>query len=153
VHVSTEFEGVSLIKQRTDLNTSLLQYSTALPRPKLKISGATNNQILAVRKVPWGTVVQLQSSAAHTPQILSELQLFDALKRIGIRNLVKKEVVKSPEAAYFAFPLAGQPPVVRYEIQNAWVDPMRDQLPGANREWYAAQHWVSVSSPGASVGL
>jgi hypothetical protein len=68
-------------------------------------------------------------------------------------NTSQKEVVRAPEGVYFAFPFSGQQPVIRYEIQNAWVDPLQDQLPGANKEWFSGQHWVSVTNPEFSAGL
>jgi hypothetical protein len=30
---------------------------------------------------------------------------------------------------------------------------MQDQLPGANKEWFSGQHWLSVTNPDLSVGL
>jgi alpha-mannosidase len=33
------------------------------------------------------------------------------------------------------------------------ADPTRDQLPGANKEWFAAQGWVAVSDSGDTVAL
>jgi hypothetical protein len=68
-------------------------------------------------------------------------------------NTIEKETVRALEGVYIAFPFASRQPVVRYEIQNAWVDPMHDQLPGANKEWFAGQHWVSVTNPEFSSGL
>jgi hypothetical protein len=153
VYAGYGHEGVSLIQQRTRFNSTLLQYSTALPHPDLQVSVAGQGNVVSVRRLPWGTILVLRSSAIHTPSIETEIRLFDKVKRIELVNTVGKEPVKSPEGVYFAFPFASRQPVVRYEIQNAWVDPMRDQLPGANKEWFSGQHWVSVTSPGFSTGL
>jgi alpha-mannosidase len=61
--------------------------------------------------------------------------------------------VEAPEGAYFAFPFSANPAKVSYESQNTWIDPETDQLPGANKEWFAAQHWVAVTAPDVSIGL
>jgi hypothetical protein len=143
----------TLIRQRTVGNSSLLQLSPALPRADLKVSTPTQGKLLSVEKTPWGTRLTMTSSAIHTPAVLTEIRLFDREKKIEIHNRVHKDAVESPEGVYFAFPFAAEPAQFRYEIQNAWVDPQHDQLPGANKEWFVAQHWVSVSAPEVSIGL
>lgn len=153
VYAGYGHDGASLIQQRTRFNSTLLQYSTALPHPNLAVSVAENGKVVAVRKTPWGTVLVLRSSAVHTPTIETEVRLFDKSKHIELVNTVEKEVVRAPEGVYFAFPFAGRQPVIRYEIQDAWVDPQRDQLPGANKEWFSGQHWVAVTNPGLSMAL
>jgi alpha-mannosidase len=153
VYAGYGHEGVSLIRQRTKFNSTLLSYSTALPRPDLKVTTGGAGKVVAVRKAAWGTILLLESSEAHTPKIEAEIRLFDQVKRIELVNTVHKEVVRSPEGVYFAFPLAAQNPTIRYEIQNGWVDPTRDQLPGANKEWFSAQHWVAVTDSTHTIGL
>lgn len=145
--------GVSLIRQRTEFNSTLLQYSRALPKPRLDISTARQGKILAVEKTPWGMSLIMTSSAAHTPSIKTEIRLFRKEKKIELVDTIDKEVVLAPEAAYFAFPFVGSFPAIRYEIQNAWIDPATDQLPGANKEWFSGQGWISVTDPGFSIGL
>ena len=54
---------------------------------------------------------------------------------------------------YFAFPFAMEHPQFRYEIQNGFVDPSRDQMPGAGKEWFSVQHWVAADEGGVSVAL
>jgi alpha-mannosidase len=44
-------------------------------------------------------------------------------------------------------------PQFRYEIQNGFVDPSRDLLPGAGREWFSAQHWVAAEQNGVTTAL
>jgi alpha-mannosidase len=153
VYAGYAHEGASLIQQRTRFNSTLLQYGTALPRAELAVSVAERGKVVGVRRLPWGRILVLRSSAVHTPNIETEIRLFDKVKRIELVNTIEKEIVQAPEGVYIAFPFAARQPVVRYEIQNAWIDPMHDQLPGANKEWFAGQHWASVTSPEFSVGL
>ena len=153
VYAGYGHEGESLIRQRTVFDSTLLSYSTALPPPDLKVSTAGAGKVVAVKKTAWGSSLFLESSEVHTPKIETEIRLFDRVKKIELVNTVHKEVVRAPEAVYFAFPFVGRNPTIRYEIQNAWVDPTRDQLPGANKEWFSAQHWVAVTDSGHSVGL
>jgi hypothetical protein len=66
---------------------------------------------------------------------------------------VHKTEVYTKEAVYFAFPLAMEHPQFRYEIQNGFVDPSRDQLPGAGKEWFSVQHWVAAEQGGVTAAL
>jgi hypothetical protein len=131
----------------------LLQISPPLPVADLKISTAQQGKVTTVKKTPWGTELVMISSAAHTPTIRTEIRLFDGERKIQIWDHVEKESVEAPEGVYFAFPFAATPARIRYETLNTWIDPEKDQLPGANKEWFSAQHWVSVSSPKATIGL
>jgi hypothetical protein len=146
-------DGYSLIQQRDRWNSSLLQISPALPLPQLKITAARQGRVEAIRKTRWETTLVMVSSEAHTPVIRTEIRLSNSERKIRIWNRVQKDEVQAPEGVYFAFPFAATPARIRYESQNAWVDPEKDQLPGANKEWFVAQQWVSVSGPDASIGL
>ena len=153
VYAGYGHERESLIQQRDRWNSSLLQISPALPQPELVISTARHGTVTAVEKTPWGAKLVMTSSAAHTPSIRTEIRLFDREKKIQIWNHVQKDDVHAPEGVYFAFPFAATAARIRYESQNTWIDPEKDQLPGANKEWFAAQHWVAVSGSDISIGL
>jgi alpha-mannosidase len=153
VYAGYGHDGEDLIQQRVAKNSSLLQISPALPVADLKISTAQRGSVKTVEKTPWGTELVMISSAAHTPAIRTEIRLFDDERKIQIWNHIEKDAVEAPEGVYFAFPFAATPARIRYESLNTWIDPEKDQLPGANKEWFSAQHWVSVSSPKATIGL
>ncbi|HWQ91750.1 MAG TPA: glycosyl hydrolase-related protein, partial [Clostridia bacterium] len=55
------------------------------------------------------------------------------------------------EAVYFAFPFATKSPGIEYQIQNGWVRPNADQMPGACREWFTPQNVVHVSDTDFSI--
>jgi hypothetical protein len=73
------------------------------------------------------------------------------LKRVDLVNRLRKEEVRSKEAVYFAFPFRLSPPELAYQIQNAWVRPNADQLPGACRDWFATQGAVVARDGGISI--
>jgi len=55
------------------------------------------------------------------------------------------------EGVYFAFPFAAKAPALAYQIQNGWVRPNADQMPGACREWFATQNLVHLRDGSFSV--
>ncbi len=131
----------------------LLFNDTGLPVPKLTVHPAGRGRLVSITKTPFGLVAHLESSALHTPRIDSEIILFNHQKKIEFINHVHKRQVYTKEGVYFAFPLAMNHPEFRYEIQNGYVDPAKDLLPGAGKEWFSVQHWVEAQQGGINVAL
>ena len=129
---------------------SVLQYRAVSPKPALHIHAAQDGRLISVEKTPWGSRALLASSAENTPQIRTEIRLFDDEKKIELIEDVDKQPELKKEAVYFAFPFAMPHPQFQYEIQNGVVDPAKDMYPGAGREWFSVQHWVSVEQDGVS---
>jgi alpha-mannosidase len=134
-------------------NNSLYRYGASLKPPVLAPIGASGGKITGAHHAPYGTVISLESSAPETPLIQTEITLLDKEKRIELRYTIRKQAVLSKEAVYIAFPFAVQNPEFRYETQNGWVNPAKDELLGGSREWYAAGHWAAVSADGVSAAI
>ena len=117
-----------------------------LPTPELQVHQAHGGKLVSTEHTPFGLVAHLQSTDTNTPQINTDVILFDAQKKIEFINHVQKEKVYTKEAVYFAFPFAADDPQIRYDQQNGVEDPTRDLLPGADREWFSLQHWASFQS-------
>ncbi|HEX5483277.1 MAG TPA: polysaccharide lyase family protein, partial [Terriglobia bacterium] len=133
----------------------LLNYDNnfSAPLPKLTVYGEGGGRILSVEKEPFGTVARLESSDFNTPRIETEVILFDGQKKIEFINHVRKTAVDSKEGVYFAFPFTMDHPQFRYEIQNGFVDPARDQLPGTGKEWFSVQHWIEAQQDGITAAI
>jgi alpha-mannosidase len=130
-----------------------LESSPAVPLPDFSIHGATSGRLVSVTQQPFGVVARLESSDLNTPKVETEVILFDGEKKIEFINSVHKNKVYTREAVYFAFPFAMERPQFRYDIQNGVADPSRDQLPGAGKEWFSVQHWVSAEEGGVTAAL
>jgi len=131
----------------------LIQYSPAFPVPDLTVHNSSEGRLLSVTDRPFGIVARLEGSGVNTPRVETEVILFNARKKIEFINRVHKTEVFTKEGVYFAFPLAMEHPQFRYEIQNGFVDPARDQLPGAGKEWFSVQHWVTAEQGGVTAAL
>lgn len=125
----------------------------AAPLPEFSIHGANAGRLVSVTHQPFGIVAHLESQGINTPKIDTEVILFNHGKKIEFINRVHKTEVYTKEGVYFAFPFAMDHPQFRYEIQNGFVDPSRDQLPGAGKEWFSVQHWVAADEGEISVAL
>ena len=131
----------------------LIQYSSASPLADLSVHGAGGGRLVSVTHQPFAEVARLESSGVNTPRLETEVILFNGQKKIEFINHVHKTEVYTKEGVYFAFPFAMEHPQFRYEIQNGFVDPSRDLLPGAGREWFSVQHWVAAEQDGVTAAL
>ena len=131
----------------------ILEFSPTAPIPELTPHGAGGGKIVSITHEPFGLVARLESSGVNTPAIQTEVILFDGQKKIGFINHVHKKEVYTKEGIYFTFPLAMDQPQFRYEIQNGVVNPARDQMPGAGKEWFSVQHWVAADQAGVTAAL
>ena len=131
----------------------LIDFSNVTPLPELTPHGAGNGKILSVSKLPFEDVAWLESSGVNTPRIKTEIILPADQKRIEIINHVRKNKVYTKEGIYFAFPLAMDHPEFRYAIQNGYIDPATDILPGGGREWFSVQQWVAAQQDGLAAAI
>ena len=129
---------------------SILQYRAVSPKPELHPHAAKDGRLISVEQTPWGWRAELSSSAENTPEIHTEVRVYNGEKKIELIEEIDKKPELRKEAVYFAFPFAMTHAQFQYEIQNGVVDPARDMYPGAGHEWFSIQHWISVEQDGVS---
>lgn len=132
-------------------NSLILNFNFGSAPAHLTIHRPQSAQVTKVRKSPLGQRLEVVTQSHNTPEIRVEYRLYDHLKRVEIVNTVRKEEVRAKEGIYFAFPFAASSPAIEYQIQNAWVRPNDDQMPGACREWFTPQNVVHVSDGDFSI--
>lgn len=132
---------------------SLYREGAAQRLPELRPAAAGNGRLVGITTSAQGIVAVLESSAPNTPYIRTTILLAANKKRIDLSYRLHKDATLKKEAAYIAFPLAAQHPEFRYETQNGWVDPARDELAGGSREWYAVNHWAAMSDDDATMAI
>lgn len=129
----------------------ILAADITLPPPQLEIHRAELIDQPQAKKFAWGTVLTVRRKAFNTPEIRSTITLLNSRKQLCIDNEVTKTATLKKEGIYFAFPFLLRDPTVKYEGASAWVNPETDMLPGANRQWFATQGGVRVTSPEVSI--
>jgi hypothetical protein len=129
----------------------ILNLTFGTPPANLRIDTPASAEIVESVKTPLGQRIAVVTHAKNSPRIRSEYLLYDRIRRVDIVNTVEKEPTRRKEAVYFAFPFAAQQPAFEYQIQNGWVRPNEDQLPGACREWFTPQNLVHLRDGNFSV--
>ncbi len=133
--------------------TQMMHPFPALPPGRLTISNATDGKLLGIERTAWGQSIRLASANVNTPQVQTEVLLFDHQKKIEFRISVNKDYTVRKEGVYIAFPIAAKSPRFAYASQQGWVDPSRDLMKGGSLEWFNVQQWMAVSDASASVAI
>ncbi len=133
--------------------TRIVYMHDHLPNADLQIHPANGGAAATVHATPWGQTIRYTLTGEHAPEIAVEIRLYNREKKIEFINRVHKDPVNDKEAIYFAFPFAASDPQFEYEGQTGTVNPVRDDLPGANREWFTVGHWARVSGGGLSAAV
>jgi len=133
--------------------TRLVYMHDHMPNAELRISPAGGGAASTVDATPWGQTISYAFSGRNAREISTEIRLYNAEKKVEFVNRVQKEPVNEKEAVYFAFPIAATGPQFEYEGQMGTVNPARDALAGANREWFTVGHWARVSGGGLSAAV
>ncbi|MCC6861299.1 MAG: hypothetical protein IT158_22215 [Bryobacterales bacterium] len=129
----------------------ILQDLATLKPAQLDVTGQFNPEIAVNQPAPFGRRVVVRAQARNVPEIETEILLYDSIKRVDIVNRIRKDETRAKEAVYFAFPFKVSPPELLYQVQNTWVRPNRDQLPGAGREWFTTQNVAVARDAGAAI--
>lgn len=97
----------------------------------------------------------VKSDAPGCNSLTREVELYSDLKKIGISNTIDKKNVFEKENVRFAFPFRIQNPETRLDIAWAVIRPEKDQLAGADKNYFTVQRWadVSNSSVGATLAI
>ena len=90
--------------------------------------------------------LRIESAAPGCRKLVRWVRIYAGLDRVDLINEIDKAQELRPEGVYFAFPFqvpGGQP---RIDVPFGVVRPEKDQLSGANRNYYCVQRWVDVSN-------
>ncbi len=136
-----------------DGDTQMINPFPALPPGELTVHPASEGKFLGVETMPWGQSLRLSSSDVNTPEIQTEILLFNDQKKIEFRYRVHKNYTTKKEAVYFAFPVAATNPQFSFATQQAWVDPAHDIMKGGSLEWFNVQQWMAVHDANLAVGI
>jgi alpha-mannosidase len=132
-------------------DTKIIRHGMGVPPAELNLYKPSDAEITENVETPVGQRLIVEAQSKNTPVIRSEYRLYNDIKRIDIINTVHKEATLEKEGVYFAFPFLSAEPEVAYQIQNGWLRPNEDQLPGAAREWFTTQNLVRVNDGNYSI--
>ncbi|MEX0904253.1 MAG: glycoside hydrolase family 38 C-terminal domain-containing protein [Balneolaceae bacterium] len=132
-------------------DTKIINHGMGVPPAELNLHKPSDVKVIENTETSLGQRIIVEARSKNTPVIRSEYRLYNDIKTIDIINTVHKAATLEKEGVYFAFPFISEEPDVAYQIQNGWLRPNEDQLPGAAREWFTTQNLVRVNDGNYSI--
>jgi hypothetical protein len=74
------------------------------------------------------------------------VRTFPSLKKIEIINTIDKKKIYDKENIRFVFPFNIENPKTRIDLAWSVIEPEKDQLKGANKNYFTVQRWIDVSN-------
>jgi hypothetical protein len=93
----------------------------------------------------------VESEAPGARRFTREIQLVAGLGRLDILNTIDKKRVLEDENVRFSFPFHVPDGQVRMDLAWALMQPEKDQLKGANKNFFCPQHFVDISNEKAGI--
>jgi hypothetical protein len=107
------------------------------------------SEVSEVTSGPLFTTLRLRGDVSCCPRVVVEIALYHTTKRVELAARILRDSTPMREL-YFAFPFQVPSPRFRFEGTGSVIEPLRDQWPGSNTDYYAVQHWADVSSEAAA---
>ncbi len=95
---------------------------------------------------PVVATLSIESAAPGCARLTRKVRIFEGGDTVELINIVDKKKELRPEGVYFAYPLQIPGGIARIDIPWAAEQPEKDQIPGANRNFYCVQRWVDISN-------
>lgn len=100
---------------------------------------------------PLVGTLRVESDAPGCEKLVRRVRLVDGLDHVEVIDEVSKLRERKPEGVYFGFPFKIPGAEARIDTPWAVVRVEKDQLEGANRNYYCVQRWVDLSNTGRGV--
>jgi hypothetical protein len=131
----------------------LFQYLYVPGRDPSRTVGASGGQIASSDIGPLVAVVRLETQGPATSGIRRTLRLVAGSDLVEMDVEVDKIAVRDKESAHIAFPLNVPGGVTRVDLGEGLVEPERNQLAGACRDFIGAHSVVDISNAETGVSI
>jgi hypothetical protein len=117
-----------------------------------KATGPTEVKITIKENGPVVASLLVESKAEGCNKLTREIRIIAGKPQIEIVNTVDKIATRAKEGIHFAFAFnLPKDATARMDIPWGVMNPVTDQIDGANKNWLACQRWIDVS--GADCGV
>jgi hypothetical protein len=88
----------------------------------------------------------VESDAPGCNKLVREIRLVNGLNRVEIVDTIDKKAVRSVEGVHFGFGFNVPSAALRINIPWGVIQPEKDQLAGACKNWFSVERWVDISN-------
>lgn len=116
-----------------------------------RASAPSDIQLKVLENGPLVASILIESNAPGCNWLTREIKLVGGQPLVYIANSFDKIRTRVKEGIHFGFAFNIPGGTTRMDIPWGVMTPEFDQLPGANRNWLAFQHWVDISNNNTGV--
>ena len=130
-------------------NTANLGLNEYIYLPGGNVQDAQRNGPVNISVKENGPLVSsllVESDAPGCNKLLREIRLVSGLDRVEITDTIDKKAVRAVEGVHLGFGFNIAHPAVRINSPWAVVQPEKDQLAGACKNWFSVERWVDISN-------
>jgi hypothetical protein len=109
----------------------------------VQASGAA--RVTVKEKGPLVVSLVAESDAPGCNRLTREVRLVDGMDRVEVSDLIDKQPVRTVEGVHLGFSFNVPDPVVHVNSPGTIVEPEKDQLTGACKNWFSVERWVDIS--------
>jgi len=120
------------------LGQFIVRSSATLEEEPLRITDAR-----VTESGPLVTTLRMRGETPACPRVTIEVTLYHTVKRVDLAVRMLRDSTPNVEV-YLAFPFAVDEPQFRFEAGGSVIEPLRDQWPGSNTDYYGVHHWADV---------
>lgn len=116
----------------------------------------TNDSVTSIKtlhKGPVATTLRVSSTPKGTNGLFQDITLYNGLSKIDITNRMDKATSLEFENIRFAFPFKIENPETEIDLAFSMMRPEREQLSGANKNFYSMNNGVAITGLEHSVLL
>ena len=88
----------------------------------------------------------VESDAPGCNKLLREIRLVSGLGRVEITDTIDKKAIRAVEGVHIGFGFNVPDAVLRINIPWGVIQPEKDQLAGACKNWFSVERWVDISN-------
>lgn len=145
-------ENIELVDNKTYSGLNEYLYVAGLDPDK----AVTNTEavIRIKERGPLFTTYAIDSKAAGCNAYYSEITVYENESRIDISNTMDKIPTRDKESVHVAFPFLL--PEAENRFNTGWngiFSPSKNQLKGANQDYYCVQNWLDISNSKTGVTM
>jgi len=130
----------------TNAKYDLNQYLYLLGSDVSKIKTTSQPEFEVLDNGPLVSKVQVTSLAPGAKSLIQTIELDEGVNQVKITDSIDKLPVLDKEGVHIAFPLNVPNGQVSIDMPWSLVRPDKDQIPGANKNWFCTQRYVDVSN-------
>ena len=116
-----------------------------------KATGPTDVKISIKENGPVLASLLVESKAEGCNKLTREISILAGMPQVEMIDTVDKIATRAKEGIHFAFAFDVPDATTRMDIPWGVMNPLTDQMLGANKNWLAFQRWIDVSNDKAGV--